>query len=364
MKSIFIIILVLFTILIIGILSLKNIIKIIYNEEVEIKNGSLDFQILNEKMFIWTKVNGQSVKLQLDTGATQHYINDISLFQNKDGIVNSFKTTLSDNSKLSSSLCSIRMDNNIVSGKPMTVNYINKKTNECDESKGFFSLTNFIDHEKEILLNFETNQVVSQNMKEHSKIGYTEISMNADISGLIKIKLNINGNEDWFIFDTGALTTVIYTKDRLRNYSMIRYKVMTGDHMKLKTITTFENVPVYVGPKSLTVDINNSEHITRQIIGILFIKHFNWILDFKNNKAYFKKIDKEHAIKSFQQLYTCRVVNKKLMISSKREDLEGYDIGDEILSVNGINITKDNICAFQKQLNTTKDWTTLNIRIK
>lgn len=355
----------LFTLIIVAIIAIlfylfKDTIRIINNEKILLKAGVLKFNIVNEKMFVWTTINNQKVKLQFDTGATQYFLTDASLFKSH-SLTKTFNVGLSDDSKINSYLGSINMQNELLSGTPLSASYIDRIINHCDNTKGYFSLVNFVDEESEIELNFEKHQISSGHLISN-KNEYAEVEMKVDFSGLINIKLQIDEKEDWFVFDTGALSTIIYPFDNA-NYNKINFNAITADKKKIKEILTFEAVPTIIGKEKLLVDINRSENITRKLVGVMFIRKFNWILDFKNNKIYFKKIDKEKTIKSFQQPYAVRNLENKLVISAKNNIMKEYEIGDEITSVNDIKITTQNICEMQKLLNTSNNWGNLNILI-
>ncbi|KUJ49689.1 hypothetical protein [Chryseobacterium sp. JAH] len=341
---------------------LKDIIRVISKEKIHMKAGCMTFDIINEKMFVWNKINDHLVKLRFDTGATQYFITDKALFGGKQNLYKTVDISLADNYKLKSYLGLINFENNLISGKPLSASYIDRTVNQCDDTKGHFSLVNFVDEKKEIELNFEKNQISSGN-QIRSKLDYTEIDLKVELSGIIKIKITVDGKEDWFIFDTGALSTIIFPFQNTK-YNFIDFQAITPDKNHIKSIRTFENVPVIFGKEKLWVDINNSEKVTRYLVGIMFIKKFNWILDFKNKKAYYKKIDENQIIKSFQNDYAVRNINNNLIISAKNIKKTEFDIGDAIVSVDHKKINTTNLCQMQQLLNQEKNWDQRQVQIK
>ena len=59
-----------------------------------------------------------------------------------------------------------------------------------------------------------------------------------------------------------------------------------------------------------------------------------------------------------------RAVNSKLICSSKKGTENSLNLGDEIISINKINVTPQNICELQNELYEIEDLEELNIEIK
>src|SRR6476646_9598670 len=83
---------------------LKDIIRVISKEKIHMKAGCMTFDIINEKMFVWNKINDHLVKLRFDTGATQYFITDKALFGGKQNLYKTVDISLADNYKLKSYL--------------------------------------------------------------------------------------------------------------------------------------------------------------------------------------------------------------------------------------------------------------------
>lgn len=100
-------------------------------------------------------------------------------------------------------------------------------------------------------------------------------------------------------------------------------------------------------------------------LGMKFIRNFNWIIDYKNKKVYYKKNMQNEDISHYKELSEYRVdeVDGKLTITVKKSDAV-HNLKEIIYSVNGELITPQNICEYKKKLNETKDWDNLNVEIK
>ncbi|SMP32578.1 aspartyl protease family protein [Chryseobacterium profundimaris] len=102
------------------------------------------------------------------------------------------------------------------------------------------------------------------------------------------------------------------------------------------------------------------------LIGNDFLKDFAFILDWKNNRIYLKRIAESPSIlESFGFSY--RFVNGNAMVTFVFEE-ENFPlkIGDAILSINGVslhNLDKDKVCYYSLN-RVEKDFATLKLQVK
>lgn len=115
-------------------------------------------------------------------------------------------------------------------------------------------------------------------------------------------------------------------------------------------------------------DIIYLKELPNNLMGLSFIKNFNWIIDKKAGKMYFKPISGKQLISqiiSRKPILVASYQNKlKIIFLKKQEAASKYKIGDEIISINNEPITSENLCEMQNLLNTTENWDKLNIQIK
>ena len=124
-------------------------------------------------------------------------------------------------------------------------------------------------------------------------------------------------------------------------------------------------MPIKIGNQAINSNLNFSSSIKSQNIGIGFIKGFDWIIDYKNKKLFYKKNNNliETGIKYKNYLYS-NVVNDKLLVIIKNSiSKSGFNLGDQITSINSKKVTLENICEMQDLLNKTNDWSTLNLEV-
>ena len=105
-----------------------------------------------------------------------------------------------------------------------------------------------------------------------------------------------------------------------------------------------------------------SGSVKAQLVGMEFIKGFDWIIDNDKNEVWIKR--NEHAIPSdFTSRTTYRANTKhgKLYIALKEKSQTKFKLNDQIVSVNAIAITPDNACEYQEILNKSADWNSFEI---
>ena len=123
-------------------------------------------------------------------------------------------------------------------------------------------------------------------------------------------------------------------------------------------------MPVTFGSFNLEAKLNVSTSIKAQNIGIDFIKAFDWLIDYNNNKIYVKR--NQNSIESVfkrRVMYYAKVKAEKLEIVVKEKSQTKFNLGDEIVSVNGQKVTAENQCELQDLLNRTEDWNSLQLGV-
>ena len=64
---------------------------------------------------------------------------------------------------------------------------------------------------------------------------------------------------------------------------------------------------------------------------------------------------------SFFASWVSRSYNYHLLISVKEKSQTRFNLGDQIIAVNGHQVLPENICQLMDLLNKTEDWNTLKI---
>lgn len=114
---------------------------------------------------------------------------------------------------------------------------------------------------------------------------------------------------------------------------------------------------------SATSIIMVSTRIKVQNMGMGFMKGFNWIIDYKHKKMYEKKLAAEATPEmSINYMYVPKILNDKLLVVLKRVGMADYNVGDEIISVDGQPVNNSNKCELLEMLIKNKDWKTLDVK--
>lgn len=191
-------------------------------------------------------------------------------------------------------------------------------------------------------------------------------------TGKIYVRLNIDGIEDFFLFDTGNKTM-----------TMLNRKVFLGFGKGEYTITsianTIGNVPVTMEMQihkarfdlpglSFDFPIAIDQTSERSILNKTLIAKFDWVFDRFNGKAYCRARDAQalaanEVLLARKNRLLASTVGNRLVVSYRNFD-GPYRVGDEILSVKGETITAENICHIKVLLNSSEDWSGLNVVTK
>ena len=346
------------------ILELKN------EEIIKIHCKKLPFFIEKDKIFVLSKINNYAKKLIFDTGATQNIVFD-SLSFKQDRITNkrlfeASNISTPDGVNLKSNIGLLKFENEILTGNPLACFNVKKNKFICTSFDGFFSLSSFIDEEKIIGINFNKNEIeVLQNID--TKL-FAEVPFELSIAGKIQIQLKIQNKETWATFDTGFDGTLVSSK-AFKNKVFKVYQTKQNQSfavnksVKIKEIKIFKNVEISILNKKYLLDVicNNDYKGDNVNMGLNFIKNFNWIFDFKNEKAYFQPISKTTSFSKEYYKYSCIIQSNKLFIGFKEKDFNDFKLDEQILAINSVVVDNNNICFYKDLLNDSKDWSIFKI---
>jgi hypothetical protein len=128
--------------------------------------------------------------------------------------------------------------------------------------------------------------------------------------------------------------------------------------------TYYSNVPINMAgftTNQSIISVNKELH--SNILGLPFIKNFNWLIDFENEKIYAQQHSNEFDNSWLDKLDDINemvlAVNDKLMVFYSSS---GIKIGSVIKSIDGTEITNENLCEYQNLLlKNNADWSAFNI---
>lgn len=258
-------------------------------------------------------------------------------------------------------------DNKIVTLLPMP-------KSKCSKSpiKGIIGLDCFFNQDYPLLLNFSDGKICNIDQAEmQSRLdvkGYREVKSQCRLNS-IYVYLTLAGKEYKFTFDTGYSGQLILPSDSKIDWDIYNKMELEGSLFVSATSITsgletyFEKVPVVMAGQKLSVKPVVSETVKSHLLGIQFIKGFDWIIDYNHNKVYAKRNHLKIDNTFNRKVSYYAKADQKLTVMVKDKKQTRYHLGDEIISVNGQKATPENNCDLQNLLNQTEDWSTLNLEV-
>ena len=237
---------------------------------------------------------------------------------------------------------------------------------------GIIGLDAFFENDFSLFLNFSADEICNLDKSEFEMYklkGFREIKSECK-KNQIFVYLEIEGQLLKFKLDTGFTGTAVIPYDEKLQFANSNNMVLEGSFygtisdMSIGTETLYEKMPVVFAGEKFEAKLNVSTSIKSQNLGIQFIKGFDWLIDYNNNKVYIKRSNKPIENKFNRTVtYYSSVSPSGLRISTKEKSQTKYKLGDQITSVNGEKVTSENICDLQDFLNKTEDWNTLNLEV-
>ena len=201
---------------------------------------------------------------------------------------------------------------------------------------------------------------------------YINLSSKFYLSKHPMIYLKIDGYKDSikFLFDTGFDYSMIINDEKIyekiNKDSLVRMNELTKIESKsgykessLSSDMFISDVKLVNGDNLKTPVIFN-EDFSKNILGLQFIKQYDWVIDFVHKEVYFKKhdviSDNQNLHVSFYNMsYFVAKEKDILYISRINENYTKYQLGAIIKSVDGTLVTKENICEMKSLVNSKPD---------
>ncbi len=342
------------------------------------KKGNQPIIFVNGIPKIEAIIDGNPNLFIFDTGANVSAIMDSTIipsFKDKDfGFLGSVKGA--DGKKVRNRTFATNIKTNLFESENMVMIYLNQPKTKCNNThvKGVIGLFNILSSKYSIYMNFSLNTLCNIVEDEKERIikenGFEELKCEFKNS-IIYIFLEIEDKEYKFILDTGFTENIVIPYSKEIKFTNNNYSKFEGSFFKSISSLTKGNeivyaaMPIKIGNTVIESNLNFSSTVKSQNIGIGFIKGFDWIIDYKNKKLFYKK-NKNHidtGIKYKNHLYSNAVNDKLVIIIKNRISNLDFGLGDEITSINSKKVTLENICEMQDLLNKTNDWSTLNLEV-
>ncbi len=350
---------------------------LISNQQIERNYGITDFELISNQMIVRPIINNKTYSFLFDTGAG-FVVNDSLIFKDvdKDKITDFGFVKLPDGSfskkkniVLPFKLGYAESENTLFTQLPK---YKFLCKNKYVETSGIFGL-NYINsvnlNDTFVCLNFTKSRI--ENFSEidlnQKLIGFNEIKSKFHLSG-VYIFLMIAGKEEKMFFDTGNAGSIILNEESQKFTSKKTFETLGNNYFSFKSKINgqnklYINEPIKIGDFEYEANVNQTKSISKNNLGIKFIKAFDWVFDFKNEKIYFRKNENEIENTFTKFDYAAMSNDSKLLILLKEKSQTKYNLGDEIVSVNYQKVNANNICELQDLLNKTIDWNTLNLEV-
>lgn len=348
------------------------------NQKIASKIGCSNNDFKEKMIYYTAKIDGKDENFLFDTGATMTVITDstaITEMENKK--FGNFGTiTGADKKTIDLKTFTAKFESDLFYSDNKAFAYVPKQITKCQQKenyKGILGLDVLFNNDAVFMLDFTNKKICnieSERINNFESLGYNEIKSICK-SKQIYLFLTIENIEYKFKLDTGFVGSLVIPFSKEIDFSKYNSIILEGNLYKTIASSTngeeifYENVPFKFGNNTINSKIQVSKTIKAQNLGMSFIKGFDWIIDYKNNKVYIKKNSNiiENMFNKNLFSYQCAEKNSKLIICTKQKKLNKYNLGDEITAVNNDKITSANICEMQDLLNKSKDWTSLNIDI-
>ncbi len=241
----------------------------------------------------------------------------------------------------------------------------------CLDAVGMVGNTSFDrskDEQKKAILNIDfDNQELT--VFENIPSGWTPIKAEFN-RGYINILLKIKGKEYSFGFDTGFSGDIIFSEKHSNKSikSIPNKRVVYGGLIQvagggiISTTSETKNVDKVFLTSDYTVDNIEMKMLPKNVenlVGLSFMQHYNWLLDYEEEKVYIQPRKKEYTPKE-AGFYTNVLgayfdesempVKIVLMVKGGNAEKSGLKIGDEVLSINGNEFPKISPCEIEDEI--------------
>lgn len=358
--------------------------KLSMSAEEEYKNQCQDFILDNRnQIYIVGKLNGITDTLFFDTGCTGSGITRLC-FGDTTKMENVYKRKINipgDKVVFNVHLDTFHLETDIVNyehGLETGILYPSDQFLCADVSKFSKPLIEsglILSYSNICLLNFSRQQICLLDSLPQDIHTYIKLKSKFEFTSTY-IYLTINGVERKFIFDTGSSFGLVISekdpeKNRQENDFMLdgSMGMNINGYLHSTDTTHVKSKYVYLIP-NLSVFVNDVSYIpafTRNNAGIRFISQYDWIIDKKNKNVYAKpiqNIESKYIPISIDDynMYKTGVQDGQLKIILRNLSKQPvYPLYAVIKSVNGTEITQDNMCDYIELLNQTKNWDTFDI---
>ena len=351
----------------------------ISNQEIVTSNGCEQITFDDKIPLFPLEVDRNKTVFIFDTGAMTSALSDTTIVDNfSEKEVSKFgKLTGADGKKVSIKRITAHIKSPLFESLNKTLTLVNMPSSGCKAKKesysGIIGLDVFFKKNEILQMDFSSNKVCQLSASQLQEFLFnTEYKLVKSKCrwNQIFIYLSVEGKEYRFHVDTGYTGSIIFpNSDKLNFENKEKIELEGSLFQSVSAITSgkeiiYEKMPVEFATQKMEVKTNVSNTIKAQNIGIEFIKCFDWLIDYSNNKVYVKR-NQNTADSTFKRKvsYYARVIDGTLEVIVKEKSQSMFKLGDVITAVNGNKVTEKNQCEIQDLLNKTEDWSSLQIEV-
>ncbi len=356
-----------------------KLLRLYEEEEIVLKTATTNVQLENNTPLVKVKINGTETNFLFDTGATGSCITDTTIVQNfhKQQFANIGIALGADGKRVKNKKFSVALQSELFDASHKVMGVINLPLLSCQSKRtfsGILGMDIFFENNLNMYLDFSKNQL--SNIGEDQIKYLLQQGNYHQVESKFKYKkififLTIEDKKYRFHLDTGyngSITIPYHNNHQFKNAN--RREILGASHMTISSVTTgkkisYEKMPVRFGGENISTIVNLSSSISAQNVGTAFMKGFDWIIDYHNQKVYVKR-NSNLIAENFERKISFGAQNNsgRLIVSAKDVLQTKYNIGDEIVAIKGQKITVENICEMQTLLNSTEDWNDLELEVK
>ena len=353
-----------------------------------LEKGAEPIEWEQNKLIVSAQVDGNKGKFLLDTGATTTVIFDTILMANFGNKQKGKLGRVRDAQKktLDKTVLPVSFENGLAKATNKVVTYLptafNASKQDCvtqsnRSTDGIIGMDLYTSTDKEyaLFLNFSEGKIENVSTRQNEKWlndGFLEIKSKFSLHDQLYIYLELNEKEYKFKFDTGFTSDIVLPFIENIHFQVFTPTIVLGaNYSTLSGLTSgkrtyyYEKIPVKMNSFEFTSNIQLTENLSIYNLGILFIKQFDWIIDFKNHKVYARKNGLSSTSKIPSINVNAYAEEGKLKIKMLGGSyLEKFPIGATIRSVNGEMVTSENLCEKLAWINQNKNWEDFDLEVE
>ena len=339
----------------------------------------MDFELKNNQMLLCGSINGEPDTLLFDSGSSYYLVRFFNEENKPHGVkfYNIPVTGADKQAKMKATTDSCRIELPIRKVKAMQMLTLMEEAHACENEirvndhpiLGFPAMDG-------VMLDFTENKIHENvQLKDLDTINeFHPVKCRRDWHGVLFIYPVIDGVEQECIFDTGNSSGILLKDgdrvDHPKETDMVyegSFGLALGGKTSHQHFVVAQDVSIDLGGMQDTCKVMYVKELKFNNVGMQYISKFDWVIYGYMDKVYARPRTAETLDQAERQYphYGISTVEGGIKIFFRLLDgNERYEVGDEIVKVNGEAITPENICHYYELLNESEDWAEFDIRVK